>query len=462
MDLNSAESLHDIELLISQLDRQLGKTPTKSPSTPAIRATAGKQERGTQRMGVDRKVEDRLRQAGVVYTRKRTEQLYSPPSLKSSTEAPVQAPEKPPPVRPATTRHTTKPLPTPPAATAQTHPFPLPSKPPAEAKHVTVSLLSPNRSQSVSAHGAGSKNSTSASTATVKVHREGEITERMLRYQKIYEEKRKEMQSQQERELTFTPKINTRSRSPSPIRAKSPLHGAKPAFTPQLSKHSLKLAARLGSSTERLRTPTPRRTPRPLDDNCTFAPAVDPNSVRLDRRQKVGEDGRKVERWEGLFELVQVFKEKREELNKKYARMEEEEEAACTFHPQVSSPSNSLNPKQLPTRLVNWAKDKAERLRLQRDEELAKETEKCTFHPEVHPVREEGASPLRANKGLDKFLERQEIARRLKVEKELQQCKYNGQGWTAKLTQPASPKFHSRSGTPTRRTPRVPYLDLNL
>lgn len=462
MDLNSAESLHDIELLISQLDRQLGKTPIKSPSTPAIKA-AGKQERSMQRVEADRKVEDRLRQAGVVYTRKRTEQLYSPHRLKSGTETNVKAAEKPLPVRPETTRHTgLRTEKSRPAETVKTHNFPLRSKSPTEAKHVTVSLLSPNRSQSVSAHGGGSKNSTSASTATVKVHREGEITERMLRYQKIYEEKRKELQSQQARELTFTPKINTQSRAPSPLRTKSPLLEAQPAFTPQLSKHSLRLAARLGSSTERLRTPTPRRTPRPLDDNCTFAPAVDPNSVRLDRRQKVGEDGRKVERWEGLFELVQVFKEKREELNRKYARMEEEEEAACTFHPQVSSPSNSLNPKQLPTRLVNWAKDKSERLRLQRDAELAKETEKCTFRPEVHSVREEGASPLRMSKGLDKFLERQEIARRLKVEKELQQCKYTGQNWTPKLTQPASPKFHCRTGTPTRRTPRVPYLDLNL
>jgi hypothetical protein len=176
----------------------------------------------------------------------------------------------------------------------------------------------------------------------------------------------------------------------------------------------------------------------------------------------VGDDGRKVERWEGLFELVKVFKEKREELNKKYARIEEEEEAACTFHPQVSSPSSSINPADLPNRLVNWAKDKAERLRLQRDQELAKETEMCTFRPEVHAVREEGASPLKMNKGLDKFLERQEIARRLKVEKELQQCKYTGQGWTPKLTQPASPKFHTRTSTPNRRAPRVPYLDLNL
>jgi hypothetical protein len=79
MDLNSAESLHDIELLISQLDRQIGKTPAKSPSTPAIssKVTTLKMqpERNTQRAGVDRKVEDRLRQAGVVYTRKRTEQL---------------------------------------------------------------------------------------------------------------------------------------------------------------------------------------------------------------------------------------------------------------------------------------------------------------------------------------------------------------------------------------------------
>ena len=78
MDLNSAESLHDIELLISQLDRQIGKTPAKSPSTPAIsnKATLKMQpERNTQRVGADRKVEDRLRQAGVVYTRKRTEQL---------------------------------------------------------------------------------------------------------------------------------------------------------------------------------------------------------------------------------------------------------------------------------------------------------------------------------------------------------------------------------------------------
>ena len=372
--------------------------------------------------------------------------------------------EKPVPVRPETTRNT---------ATiargdkankgdiAKPHTFPLRSKSPSEPKHVAVSLMSPSRSQSVSGHG-GSKNSTSASTVAMKVHRDGEITDRMLRYQKIYEEKRRELQSQQERELTFTPKINTPSRSPSPLRSKSPGPASNPTFTPQLSKHSLKLAARLGSSTERLRTPTPRRTPRPLDDNCTFAPAVDPNSVRLDRRQKVGEDGRKVERWEGLFELVKVFKEKREELNKKYARIEEEEEAACTFHPQVSSPSSSINPAQLPNRLVNWAKDKAERLRLQRDQELAKETEMCTFRPEVHAVREEGASPLKMNKGLDKFLERQEIARRLKVEKELQQCKYTGQGWTPKLTQPASPKFHTRTGTPNRRAPRVPYLDLNL
>ena len=79
MDLNSAESLHDIELLISQLDKQLGKTPAKSPSTPAISSknTTIKlpQARNTQRIPAESKVEDRLRQAGVVYTRKRKEQL---------------------------------------------------------------------------------------------------------------------------------------------------------------------------------------------------------------------------------------------------------------------------------------------------------------------------------------------------------------------------------------------------
>lgn len=174
------------------------------------------------------------------------------------------------------------------------------------------------------------------------------------------------------------------------------------------------------------------------------------------------EEGRKVERWEGLFDLVKLLKDKREELNKKYARLEEEEDAACTFHPHISSPSQSPRPSQVSTRLVNWAKDREERLRQQRDDEIVKETEKCTFRPEVHVVKEPTPSPLRQNKGLDKFLERQEIARRQKVEKELQQCKYTGQGWTPKLTQPTSPKFHYRTATPTRKAPRVQYLDLNL
>ena len=67
MDLNSAESLHDIELLITQLDKQLAR-PTKSPSTPVI-----PKKLANSKENVTIKVEDRLRQAGVIYTRKKQE-----------------------------------------------------------------------------------------------------------------------------------------------------------------------------------------------------------------------------------------------------------------------------------------------------------------------------------------------------------------------------------------------------
>lgn len=71
------------------------------------------------------------------------------------------------------------------------------TKSPTGAKRVEISLLSPNRSQSVSV-----RNPAKTSTnGTVKVHRDGQITERMLRYQKIYEEKRKELQEQREKDV---------------------------------------------------------------------------------------------------------------------------------------------------------------------------------------------------------------------------------------------------------------------
>ena len=85
MEMNSAESLKDIEMLISQLDRQLQggqKNPGygKSPSTPVIsrKEASGKTLEpvlaAETRTRVERKVEDRLLQAGVVYLRKKNEQ----------------------------------------------------------------------------------------------------------------------------------------------------------------------------------------------------------------------------------------------------------------------------------------------------------------------------------------------------------------------------------------------------
>ena len=110
---------------------------------------------------------------------------------------------------------------------------------------------------------------------------------------------------------------------------------------------------------------------------------------------------------------------------------------------------------------MGWARDKEVRLKQQRDEELLKETENCTFHPEVHPCKEEVSSPLKLSKGLDKFLERQEIARQIKSSKSELLEKFTGRKWTPKLTKPNSPKFHYRTETPNRKQ-RVQFLDLNV
>ena len=90
MDLNSADSLQDIENLISQLDQQLqiGQIQIgsrKSPSVPVLQSAALSKPRPADKGGLEkpakalvgrtRNVEERLLQAGVVYQRKKNEQL---------------------------------------------------------------------------------------------------------------------------------------------------------------------------------------------------------------------------------------------------------------------------------------------------------------------------------------------------------------------------------------------------
>jgi hypothetical protein len=133
-------------------------------------------------------------------------------------------------------------------------------------------------------------------------------------------------------------------------------------------------------------------------------------------------------RWEKLYDLDKVRKETRNYvvfLKEKKITKEQEE---CTFQPKISESSKKITTNyskvDFNERSDFWMKDKKERLKMMYESHKDADLQDCTFKPQISPIdfkkkkNFRDHSLLLKNEGVDKYIERQKMARKLKVENE--------------------------------------------
>ncbi|TNJ27933.1 hypothetical protein GMRT_12495 [Giardia muris] len=204
------------------------------------------------------------------------------------------------------------------------------------------------------------------------------------------------------------------------------------------------------------------------DTECTFVPEINDHSRAIGRRSTLGE----------LYANSSV-RHKRELLTR---ALEEERYRECTFKPQVCPGSarghyNMKNPAELIAQIELERKEKTLKLNMLRKKLEYNEVQTCSFKPEVNPTvpptiyngpsvpPEAGKAAGSEIRGLEKFMEKQELIRRRKDEQRQREEKVFGYGTSSTPRPPYTvPEpfnlSHSSVSTPRQeRTPVRPSVD---
>jgi hypothetical protein len=202
--------------------------------------------------------------------------------------------------------------------------------------------------------------------------REGDVAERLIDYQKVYQEKKEMLKKEIEPEnVPQVPKINksnVESRYLKPF--KPNLVPEEYSYKPEISGRSAKLAAKLGESKDRLLQKNPTKSVEDLE--CTFTPSI---IKREDNENKIW--------WENLYQQSKIIQEKKEKQKEDFDK-QRQENPECTFKPKLQSYSDKKeNPEERVKRLQDWQKSREDRLKLYREQNNAKGLEECTFAPKV-------------------------------------------------------------------------------
>lgn len=167
------------------------------------------------------------------------------------------------------------------------------------------------------------------------------------------------------------------------------------------------------------------------DAECTFVPEINDHSRAIGRRSTLGE----------LYANNSV-RHKRELLTR---ALEEERYKECTFKPQVCAGNtrghyNMKNPAELIAQIELERKEKTLKLNMLRKKLEYNEVQSCSFKPEVNPAvppaiysgpavpPEAGKAASSEIRGLDKYMEKQELIRRRKDEQRQREEKVFGYG----------------------------------
>lgn len=232
------------------------------------------------------------------------------------------------------------------------------------------------------------------------------VSERLIQFQRLYQDNLTHLKEQLDQQLSFRPQINQREARAEPTGRKSPLP-EPPSFQPKLSKRSLQIAARLGKPRERLLASKSKEVLP--EDPPSFRPVINKRSELLDYRSH----GSRGQRWETLYETK---REPREQ-----PPQEEKLDDECTFRPKILNTGAPSQPQQVVQRLLDWSHAKDFKVQQAKESCGDKDLTECTFMPTVlsKQLYELKSTEAPASmKGVDKFLERQRLARRRKEEVE--------------------------------------------
>ena len=250
------------------------------------------------------------------------------------------------------------------------------------------------------------------SSLAAKLERNEDVSERLLQFQKVYQENLLHLKEKMEEQLSFKPQINKRDdqRTEIPSGRKSPLSvPEQPSFKPALSKKSMQIAARLGKARERLTTSKSKEI---LTEEPSFRPVINKRSEMLDNRSR----GSKGSRWAALYDQAKESREKpKADLTAK-----SEEDKECTFKPKILTEATNGD---VVSRLLEWSRVKETKVQLAKETHADKDLTECTFMPAVlstqlHEMKPVDSPDPSFSKGVDKFLERHRLARRRKEEQE--------------------------------------------
>lgn len=225
--------------------------------------------------------------------------------------------------------------------------------------------------------------------------REGDVVERLIDYQKVYQEKKDNLKKEIEPEANSAiPKINKTNVESRYMKPQSKNVAVEEySHKPEISERSQKLAARLGDAKERLlQKPAPKTTG---DAECTFTPSI---IKKDDSENKIW--------WETLYQQSKIIQEKKEKTKEDFDRLKVDPE--CTFKPKLSSANNEKkeNSDDRVKRLQEWQKTREDRLKQEREQNSNRGLEECTFAPKIN----KNVAPAQVPKQqapVNKFLQRQ-------------------------------------------------------
>lgn len=215
-----------------------------------------------------------------------------------------------------------------------------------------------------------------------KLKRDGDVADRLLEYQKIYNDHMENLARSNIDESTYRPQIystTAKSKYLLPTKPVKKMFEEEPSFKPAISKRSEKLASRLGESTqERLaRKPQEKKF---VDEECTFKPKVNRNSSSYSSIKKEGK-----QKWEELYKLKDKKQEDIERL-KKELENNQPETKECTFKPKLNKTSLKTS-STLFDRMKDWEKAKQDKIKQTQEIVQNKDLIGCTFAPQIKTIK---------------------------------------------------------------------------
>jgi hypothetical protein len=257
------------------------------------------------------------------------------------------------------------------------------------------------------------------------LQREGKVEDRLMKYKQIYNQKVDTLRKEAEPAYTFKPKINenwemcpplelpgdsfdkSSQSSHSPVREKK---AEEFTFKPTICSYSRKLASKSRSRMSHSRSLSSRSCTSMIEE-FSFHPKINRRSSRIASSQQ----GSLHPTWERLYKLDAEQKAKLEERRKEIENLQLND-IDCTFSPKTLSKSPfTSKPIEIAYRLNSWLLQRDNKLKQAQEEVASSAYEECTFKPYLKKLALYKEDKLEEKKGIDSFIKRQEISRKLRA-----------------------------------------------